>query len=72
MNYFPVFTIYLWLIFVSLFTFRAIQLFGLELQKLKSRMKSETAKRSSEIVMSVSDGIYLQLQNLESHIQTDV
>ncbi|XP_018832939.1 meiosis-specific protein ASY3 isoform X2 [Juglans regia] len=51
---------------------RAIKLFALEIQKLQSKIKSETTKKSSEILMSTSDGIYLQLQNLESHIQTDV
>ncbi|KAB1224084.1 Transcription factor PIF3 [Morella rubra] len=53
-------------------TKRAIKLFALGLQKLQSKMKSETTKKSSEILMSTADGIYLQLQNLESHIQTDV
>ncbi|XP_059438624.1 meiosis-specific protein ASY3 isoform X2 [Corylus avellana] len=51
---------------------RAIKLFALELQKLQSKIKSETTKKSSEILMSIADGMYLQLQNLEAHIQTDV
>ncbi|KAG2693132.1 hypothetical protein I3760_08G083300 [Carya illinoinensis] len=51
---------------------RAIKLFALEIQKLQSKIKSETTKKSSEILMSTSDEIYLQLQNLESHIQTNV
>ncbi|XP_041022086.1 meiosis-specific protein ASY3 isoform X2 [Juglans microcarpa x Juglans regia] len=51
---------------------RAIKLFALEIQKLQSKIESETTKKSSEILMSTSDGIYLQLQNLGSHIQTDV
>ncbi|KAF5455507.1 hypothetical protein F2P56_025073 [Juglans regia] len=51
---------------------RAIKLFALELQKTQSKIKSETTKKSSRILMSISDGIYFQLQNLESHIQKDV
>ncbi|KAG7971233.1 hypothetical protein I3843_07G124700 [Carya illinoinensis] len=51
---------------------RAIKLFALELQKAQSKIKSETTKKSSRILMSISDGIYFQLQNLESHIQKDV
>lgn len=48
---------------------RAIKMF---LQKVQSKIKSATTKKSSEILMSIADGMYLQLQKLEAHIQTDV
>uniref|UniRef100_F6HZF6 Meiosis-specific protein ASY3-like coiled-coil domain-containing protein n=1 Tax=Vitis vinifera TaxID=29760 RepID=F6HZF6_VITVI len=35
-------------------------------------METETSKRSSEIVMSVAEGIHLQLQNVQSQMQKDV
>ncbi|WJZ90573.1 hypothetical protein VitviT2T_009707 [Vitis vinifera] len=51
---------------------RAISLFSLALERMKSKMETETSKRSSEIVMSVAEGIHLQLQNVQSQMQKDV
>ncbi|XP_060961653.1 meiosis-specific protein ASY3-like [Cannabis sativa] len=51
---------------------RALELFALELQKLKSKIKSVTSKKSSEILMSVVEDIHLRLHNVESQIQTDM
>ncbi|RVW41579.1 Meiosis-specific protein ASY3 [Vitis vinifera] len=50
----------------------AISLFSLALERMKSKMETETSKRSSEIVMSVAEGIHLQLQNVQSQMQKDV
>ncbi|KAF2324989.1 hypothetical protein GH714_022097 [Hevea brasiliensis] len=49
-----------------------VKLFVLALENFKNKMKSVTRKKSSEILMSVSEDIHLQLQNIESQIQTDV
>ncbi|KAJ9187958.1 hypothetical protein P3X46_003365 [Hevea brasiliensis] len=51
---------------------RVVKLFVLALENFKNKMKSVTRKKSSEILMSVSEDIHLQLQNIESQIQTDV
>uniref|UniRef100_A0A2C9VS59 Meiosis-specific protein ASY3-like coiled-coil domain-containing protein n=1 Tax=Manihot esculenta TaxID=3983 RepID=A0A2C9VS59_MANES len=51
---------------------RVIKLFVLALENFKDKMKSVTRKKSCEILMSVSEDIQLQLQNIESQIQTDV
>ncbi|XP_062084832.1 meiosis-specific protein ASY3 [Humulus lupulus] len=51
---------------------RALEMFALELQKLKSKIKSVTSKKSSEILMSVVEDIHLRLHNVESQIQTDM
>ncbi|KAA8549009.1 hypothetical protein F0562_000693 [Nyssa sinensis] len=50
----------------------AIIHFSLALERLKSKMMSVTSNKSAEILMSVAEGIHLQLQNAESQIQTDV
>ncbi|XP_057965565.1 meiosis-specific protein ASY3 [Malania oleifera] len=51
---------------------RAVSLFALSLERVKSRIKSVASKKSSEILMSAAEGIYLQLQNVNSQIQKDV
>ncbi|XP_065859899.1 meiosis-specific protein ASY3 isoform X2 [Euphorbia lathyris] len=51
---------------------RIITLFALALENFRNKMKSATRKKSSEILKSVSEEIYLQLQNVESQIQEDV
>ncbi|KAE9451933.1 hypothetical protein C3L33_16155, partial [Rhododendron williamsianum] len=50
----------------------AITLIALALERVKSKIKSLTSKKSAEVLMSVAEGIHLQLQNAESHIQRDV
>ncbi|XP_058201939.1 meiosis-specific protein ASY3 isoform X2 [Rhododendron vialii] len=50
----------------------AITLITLALERVKSKIKSLTSKKSAEVLMSVAEGIHLQLQNAESHIQRDV
>ncbi|XP_024018169.1 meiosis-specific protein ASY3 [Morus notabilis] len=51
---------------------RAVEQFALELEKLKSKIKLATSKKSSEILMSVGQDVHLKLQNVESQIQTDM
>ncbi|KAJ0113353.1 hypothetical protein Patl1_00768 [Pistacia atlantica] len=51
---------------------RAVTLFAFTLDNFRRKMDSETRKKSSEILTSISKGIYLQLQDVESQIQTDV
>ncbi|KAF7818068.1 meiosis-specific protein ASY3 [Senna tora] len=51
---------------------RAVELFCLELGKLKSKIKSVASKKSSEILMSVAEEIHLQLENVHSQIQEDI
>ncbi|KAK1356724.1 hypothetical protein POM88_049980 [Heracleum sosnowskyi] len=51
---------------------RAVSLFAMVLERVKSKMKSVANKRSSEILTSVATEMHLQLQNAESQIQTDV
>ncbi|MED6134262.1 hypothetical protein PIB30_035431 [Stylosanthes scabra] len=51
---------------------RAVELFAMELSKLKSKLRSMACHKSSEILQSVSEEIDLQLQNVHSHIQTDM
>ncbi|KAI9400047.1 hypothetical protein POPTR_002G186200v4 [Populus trichocarpa] len=51
---------------------RAIMLFATALENFKKKMKLETRKKSSDILMSVSEEIRLQLKNIESQIQTDL
>ena len=50
----------------------AITLIALALERVKSKIKLVTSKKSTEVMMSVAEGISLQLQNAESHIQKDV
>lgn len=50
----------------------AITLIALALERVKSKIKLLTSKKSAEVLMSVAEGIHLQLQNAESHIQRDV
>nr|XP_034908588.1 meiosis-specific protein ASY3-like [Populus alba] len=47
-------------------------LFATALENFKKKMKLETRKKSSDILMSVSEEIRLQLKNIESQIQTDL
>ncbi|XP_031284598.1 meiosis-specific protein ASY3 [Pistacia vera] len=51
---------------------RAVTLFAFTLDNFRRKMDSETRKKSSEILTSISKGIYLQLQDVESQIQTDI
>ncbi|XP_062003946.1 meiosis-specific protein ASY3 [Rosa rugosa] len=51
---------------------RAVELFALGLEKLKTKMKTATTRKSSEILTSVAAEVQLQLQNVESQIQTDM
>ncbi|XP_019429185.1 PREDICTED: uncharacterized protein LOC109336807 isoform X2 [Lupinus angustifolius] len=51
---------------------RAVELFASELVKLKTKLKSMTSQKSSEILKSVAEEIHLQLQNVHSQIQTDI
>ncbi|KAM0960890.1 hypothetical protein ACFX2C_025872 [Malus domestica] len=51
---------------------RAVELFALELVKLKTKMKSATNRKSSEILVSVASEVHMQLQTIESQIQTDI
>ncbi|KAL6219671.1 hypothetical protein ACLB2K_007430 [Fragaria x ananassa] len=51
---------------------RAVELFALGLAKLKTKMKTATTRISSEILASVAVEVQLQLQNVESQIQTDM
>ncbi|KAM2269598.1 hypothetical protein ACFX1S_047576 [Malus domestica] len=51
---------------------RAVELFTLELEKLKAKMRSATNRKSSEILMSVAAEVHMQLQTVESQIQTDI
>ncbi|KAL3519010.1 hypothetical protein ACH5RR_021599 [Cinchona calisaya] len=50
----------------------AVSLFALALERVKSKMKSVVRKRSAEILMSVAEGIHMQLQIAESEIQADI
>ncbi|KAK4800086.1 hypothetical protein SAY86_025451 [Trapa natans] len=50
---------------------RAIEMLALALEKLKSKVKLLTSKKSSEILTSVAERIHAQLQSVESQIQTD-
>ncbi|KAG5231598.1 cytospin-B [Salix suchowensis] len=51
---------------------RVILLFVMALENFQKKMKMETRKKSSDILMSVSEEIHVQLQNIESQIQTDL
>ncbi|KAF6172275.1 hypothetical protein GIB67_024897 [Kingdonia uniflora] len=51
---------------------RAVAIFALALEKLKTKMELQTSKKSSEILASVAEKIQLQLQNVETQIQTDM
>ncbi|CAN4106545.1 unnamed protein product [Withania somnifera] len=50
----------------------AITLFAFSLEKVRSKLKSVTNKRSAEILKSVSEKIHMQLQNAEFQIQADM
>ncbi|KAF8008229.1 hypothetical protein BT93_K2030 [Corymbia citriodora subsp. variegata] len=51
---------------------RDIGLLALALEKLKSKLKSVTRKKSAEILTSVTERIHVQLQTVESQIQSDM
>ncbi|KAF5732043.1 cytospin-B-like isoform X3 [Tripterygium wilfordii] len=51
---------------------RVVKLFGLALENIKRKIQSATRKKSKEILMSVSEEVHQQLQNIELQIQTDV
>ncbi|KAK4766542.1 hypothetical protein SAY87_008184 [Trapa incisa] len=50
---------------------RAIAMLALALEKLKSKVKLLTGKKSFEILTSVAERIHAQLHSVESQIQTD-
>jgi len=50
----------------------AITLIALAFERVKSKIKMSTSKKSAEVLTSVAEGIHLQLQNAESQIQRDV
>ncbi|XP_019054938.1 PREDICTED: uncharacterized protein LOC104607192 isoform X3 [Nelumbo nucifera] len=50
----------------------AVTLFALALERFKTKMKLQTSKKSSEILASVSEEIWVQLQNVESQIKSDL
>ncbi|XP_038984771.1 meiosis-specific protein PAIR3-like [Phoenix dactylifera] len=45
---------------------------ALVLERFKSKIKSHTVKKSSEILSAAAEKIHLQLQDIETHIQADV
>ncbi|GKV23335.1 hypothetical protein SLEP1_g33074 [Rubroshorea leprosula] len=51
---------------------RAVTLFALALENFKRKMDSAARKKSSEILMSMSEEIKLKLQNTKSQIESDV
>ncbi|CAJ2628948.1 unnamed protein product [Trifolium pratense] len=51
---------------------RAVELFALELAKLKNKLKFMTSQKSSEILKSVAEDIHFQLQDVHSQIETDL
>ncbi|XP_030551824.1 meiosis-specific protein ASY3 [Rhodamnia argentea] len=51
---------------------RDFGLLALALEKLKSKLKSVTRKKSAEIMTSVTERIRVQLQTVESQIQSDM
>ncbi|KAL9253772.1 Meiosis-specific protein ASY3-like protein, partial [Drosera capensis] len=51
---------------------RAVTLFGLALEKVRSKMVSAMKKRCSDILASSTEEIHQQLQLLESRIQNDI
>eukprot|EP00268_Persea_americana_P058296 TRINITY_DN7043_c1_g1_i1.p1 TRINITY_DN7043_c1_g1~~TRINITY_DN7043_c1_g1_i1.p1 ORF type:complete len:816 (+),score=196.54 TRINITY_DN7043_c1_g1_i1:316-2763(+) len=51
---------------------RAVAQFALVLENFKTKMKSQTRQKSSEILTSAADRINLHLRSIESQIQTDV
>ncbi|KAF9688051.1 hypothetical protein SADUNF_Sadunf02G0156700 [Salix dunnii] len=51
---------------------RVIMLFAIALKNLKKKMTLETRKKSSDILMYVSEEMHLQLNNIESQIQKDL
>ncbi|KAI3993302.1 hypothetical protein MKX01_010045 [Papaver californicum] len=51
---------------------RAVSLFAFALEKFKTKTKAETSKRSSLILESVTEGIKLQLQDIDSQIKKDI
>ncbi|KAG8389633.1 hypothetical protein BUALT_Bualt02G0249300 [Buddleja alternifolia] len=50
----------------------AVALFTVALDRVKTKLKSMTSKRSAEILRAAAEEIFLQLQNAESQIKTDV
>lgn len=51
---------------------RAVELFALELAKLKNKLNLMTSQKSSEILKSVAEDIHFQLQDVHSQIETDL
>ncbi|XP_050203711.1 meiosis-specific protein ASY3 isoform X2 [Mercurialis annua] len=51
---------------------RVMTLFALALEHFKNKMKTATRKKSSDILISVSEEIHLQMQNAASKVQRDV
>ncbi|KAH7656329.1 NAD(P)-binding domain-containing protein [Dioscorea alata] len=45
---------------------------ALVLEKFKAKIKSHTSKKSSQILMSAADKLFVKLQDVDSEIQTDL
>lgn len=52
--------------------FRAVALFAVALNRLKTKLKSISTRRSSDILRAAVEEIFMQLKNAESQIQTDM
>ncbi|XP_073144146.1 meiosis-specific protein ASY3 isoform X2 [Henckelia pumila] len=50
----------------------AVALLTVALDRVQTKIKSMTEKRSAEILMEAADGIYLQLEHAESQMEKDV
>ncbi|KAJ8898731.1 hypothetical protein K2173_004908 [Erythroxylum novogranatense] len=51
---------------------RVVMLFALSIENFRKKLTLLTRKKSSEILMSVSEDIHLQLQNIDCQIQADL
>ncbi|KAL8527110.1 hypothetical protein ACS0TY_005108 [Phlomoides rotata] len=51
---------------------RAVALFAVALNRLKTKLKSISSRRSADILRAAVEEIFLKLQNAESAIQTDM
>lgn len=51
---------------------RAVALFTMAMVRVKTKLKSMSRRRSADILRAAVEEIFLQLQNAESLIKTDV